>query len=272
MTGVQRLGLIGAGGMATTVLRALSEHLPAPLDHLAWLLRPGRTADAELAGRLARTVALHTDLAAFLADRPNLVVECAGHEAVRRHGVAVLASGADLVVASSGALTDDALRAALEDAARRGGASLVVPAGAVGGLDVLAAARLSGLHDVTYAGRKPPLAWRGTPAEDLVDLSSLREAATFFAGSAREAASRFPQNANVAATVALAGLGMDRTRVHLIADPAITRNVHEITVRSAAVDATMVIEGRPSPANAKTSLTAGFSVAAEVLARAARPL
>jgi aspartate dehydrogenase len=272
---MRRLGIIGAGGMAETLLQALAEGLPAPLEAVA-ILASARSAEKARAlldrfgARLAGRLLVETDRAAFLATRPDVVAECAGHGAVREHGAAVLEAGAELIVISIGALADDALRLALEEAATRGGSRLVLPSGAVGGIDVLGAAQLSGLEEVTYTGRKPPLAWKGTPAEALLDLGALTEPAVFFEGSAREAAMRYPQNANVAATVALAGAGFDATRVRLVADPSITRNLHEVSVRSAAAEFSIRLEGRPSAANPKTSLTAGYSMAREVLNRARR--
>lgn len=269
---MNRLGLIGAGGMAATVLEALAARLPAPLALLTILVRPGGEAKAAAlaaAHAVAEQAVIRSDIAAFLADAPDVVAECAGHAAVRAHGAAVLAAGCDLVVISVGALADDDLHRRLDAAAAASGAQLVLPPGAVGGIDVLAAARLSGLEEVTYIGRKPPAAWRGTPAEALVDLGALAGPAVFFDGTAREAARDYPQNANVAAAVALAAGGFDTTRVRLVADPGITRNVHEVSVRSACADFTIRLEGRPSPANPKTSLTAGYSVARALLQRAA---
>lgn len=270
---MRRLGLIGAGGMVATILSALADNLHAPLDHLCLLVPPGSEARAEAflaehGAGVANVFAVHTAVAALLTGAPDLVAECAGHAAVRQHGAAVLEGGCDLVVISTGALADDALRSALEAAARRGDARLILSAGAVGGVDALVAARLSGLEEVTYTGRKPPTAWRGTRAERLLDLEGLTGATIFFDGTARDAARDYPQNANVAATLALAGAGFDATRVRLVADPTAIRNVHEVTVRSACTDFTIRLEGRPSPANPKTSLTAGFSVAREVLNRA----
>ena len=204
---MRHLGLIGAGGMAETLLDALAQSLPAPLEQLS-LLSTGSPRAAELVARfgkgIAHRTAVHQSLEAMLADGAEVVAECAGHGAVRQHGAAVLAAGRELVVISSGALADDALRASLEDAMRRGGGRLSLPAGAVGGIDVLAAARLSGLESVTYTGRKPPRAWKGTQAERAIDLESLSEPSVFFEGSAREAATLYPQNANVAATIAMA--------------------------------------------------------------------
>jgi aspartate dehydrogenase len=269
---LRRLGMIGAGGMADTVLTAVAASLPNPLQHFGALVRPGAQESAlalldRIGPKLALSRSVHTDMAALLADAPDAIVECAGHSAIRQHGEAVLGGGCDFIVISVGALADDALRATLLSAAERYGARLVLPAGAVGGLDALGAARLSGLRTVTYTGRKPPAAWRGTPAEHLLDLDSLSAPAVFFDGTARQAATDYPRNANVAAAVAIAGLGFDATTVRLIADPTAARNVHEISVRAGCGDFDMQFEGRPSPNNPKTSLMAGFSVAREILNR-----
>jgi aspartate dehydrogenase len=272
---MRHLGIIGAGGMTETLLQALAHGLPAPLERVT-ILSSARSAEKArgLLGRfgpaLAARCGVETDRAAFLAAKPDVVAECAGHGAVREHGAAVLEAGAELIVISIGALADAALHAALEAAATRGGTRLVLPPGAVGGLDALGAAKLSGLEEVTYTGRKPPPAWKGTPAEALLDLTALTGPAVFFEGPAREAAARYPQNANVAAAVALAGMGFDATRVRLVADRGITRNLHEVSVRSSAADFVIRLEGRPSPANPKTSLTAGYSMAREVLNRVRR--
>jgi len=264
-----KLGLIGAGGMAATLLEALAAHAPRPLDHLAVLVRDRTKGEALLAahGELARVASIHADLDGMLHAGAGVVCECAGHGAVREHGAAVLEAGRDLILASTGALADDALLLALRAAATRGGAQILLPAGAVGGLDALAAARLRGTPRVTYVGRKPPGAWRGTKAEGLMDLGALTAPATFYEGSARDAARDFPQNANVAATIALAGVGFEATRVKLVADPGIARNLHELEVESEAVRFHIRLEGVPSPANPKTSLTAGLSMARAVLNR-----
>ena len=264
-----KLGLIGAGGMAATMLQALAAHLPRPLDHLAVLVRDAGKGEALLAahGAIATVGSVHTDLSGLLHTGAGMVAECAGHAAVREHGAAVLEAGRDLIVASTGALAEQVLFDALRAAATRGGAQILLPAGAVGGLDALAAARLRGTPRVTYIGRTPPGAWRGTKAEALLDLGGLTAPATFYEGSARAAARDFPQNANVAATVALAGVGFEATRVKLVADPTIARNLHELEVDSDAVRFSIRLEGVPSPANPKTSLTAGLSMARAVLNR-----
>jgi aspartate dehydrogenase len=272
MTTRTRLGIIGCGGIAELVLTTLAREIAGPFVQLSLLVKEQSRARAQALletckDDIALSSAIHTEISAFLADQPDVVAECASHSAVRDFGPAILESGRDLIVISIGALSNDVLRQKLTRAAKAGGARLVLPPGAIGGIDALAAARLSGLESVVYTGRKPPLAWRGTPAERLVALDALTDATVFFEGSARKAAEDYPFNANVAAALALAGIGFDATKVRLVADPAIKRNVHEFAVSAGCGDFSVRLEGRPSPANPKTSLMAGYSVARELLNR-----
>ena len=139
----------------------------------------------------------------LINNKPNLVVECAGHEAVTEHIAQVLSAGFDTVVASVGALADAALADSLYDAAHKGMSRLIIPEGAIGGVDLLASLKKHRKLDVSYRGIKPPAAWSGTLAANLMDLDHLSEETVIFSGSAREAASNYPKNANVAATIAL---------------------------------------------------------------------
>lgn len=268
----QCVAIIGLGAIAQDLVQILCTHEARP-DEICVLVHAGRE-DAALAtltgliGEGETDYAVVTDLSALLAAEPDVVVECAGHGAVAQYAADVLAAGVDFVAASVGALADADLDTKLRQAATESGAQIVLPAGAIGGIDALAAARLSGLREVTYTGRKPPAAWMGSPAEKVVDLSSLAEAHTFFEGTAREAATQYPKNANVAATLALAGLGMDETQVRLIADPAATTNSHEYSVASEAVDYSMTLTAKPAPRNPKTSASTVYSIARAVLNRA----
>ena len=265
----QRIGVIGYGAIASLALDCMARELTAPLDAVICLARETGLARAnamlDRAGpRLAHRSSVVSSLDAFLDARPDLVIEAAGHGALRACGPGLIGAGHDLLVTSVGALADADLHAALNAAAINGGA-LILSSGAIGGLDLLTAAKLSGGLIVTYTSRKPPRAWRGTKAETLLDLDALAKEAIFYEGDARGAATDYPQNANVAATLALHGAGFEATRVRLVADPAARGNVHEIRIASACADITLNIEGRASPDNPKTSLTTAYSVAAQAL-------
>ncbi|MDB5798860.1 MAG: aspartate dehydrogenase [Paucimonas sp.] len=251
-----RIGIIGFGAIGQTLYRLIGEHVPAVV--VAGVMdRADRL--QELRSQLPGMLVV-SDVDSLLAQKPALVIECAGHAVLQQTGPAVLEAGADLLVASVGALADPVLEKLLADAAASGGARVHIPAGALGGLDVLGAARFAGLDSVTYISNKAPRAWKGTPAEGMVDLDNLTEATVFFTGDARTAALMFPQNANVAAATALAGLGFERTRVMLTADPAATGNRHRIQARGAFGEIDVTILGKTLPENPKTSMLAPYSL------------
>lgn len=258
------LGLIGYGTIAATLAQLLAEH-GLRAERITVLTRAGRE-DAAREALAGHAVEVVTDAPALIAARPDIVVECAGHGAVSAHVAPVLAAGLDVALASVGALADAGLHDALLSAAGDGGARLILPAGAVGGTDLLAALAPAGGLEVTYTGTKPPAAWKGTPAETLLDLDALTEPAVFFEGNARSAAAQFPKNANVAATLALAGAGFEATRARLVADPAAPDNIHEYEVISPVARYSMRIENLAS-GNASTSLSTVYSLRREIANR-----
>ncbi len=210
------------------------------------------------------------DSVAALPDDVDLFVDCAGHQALRQHGPEALRSGTDVLTVSVGALADAGLAAELEEAADDGDTRLHLVSGAIGALDCLAAANVGAIENVTYTGRKPPRGWRGSPAEEKLDLDNLESAAVHFDGTAREAATRYPKNANVAAAVAIAGVGFDATSVRLIADPGVSANIHEVRCSGDFGSFEFRIEGRALPDNPKSSALAAMSVISHLDARSRR--
>jgi aspartate dehydrogenase len=256
------VGLIGCGGIAQDVVTALRANAGDGVTIVGALVRPGRGGAARdpLEG-----IEIVERLDALLARKPAIVAEVAGQPAVVEHCERVLRSGTDCLIISVGALADAKLLARLKTAAQEGKSRILLPAGAIGGIDAIAAMRVAGLTSVRYRSRKPPAAWRGSPAEKVADLAALRERTVLYRGTAGEAALRYPQNANVAAAVALAGLGFDATEVELVADPAAPGNVHEIEAEGAAGRFAIALEGKPSRSNPKTSALAAMSVARALL-------
>ncbi|MDX2142067.1 MAG: aspartate dehydrogenase [Rhodospirillaceae bacterium] len=224
--------------------------------------------DLEIVGALTRSTEkapagaypLTHSLSHLFGWHPDLVIECASHSAVIEYGPSILSSGVDLIIISAGSLSDDTLYDCLMRASRRGGGQLKVAAGALPGIEALVAARLGGLATVKLLTSKPPNAWKGTPADQAFDLLSLKSATTIFSGTAREAAHKYPKNANVAAIAALAGIGFDRTQVALVADPGLTQNTHRLDAAGSFGKMHVVIEANPSPKNPKTSLIAALSL------------
>lgn len=256
--------LIGYGAIAQEVLKHIQPGEDANIA--AILVRPGRVDEvrAAVAGRDIEVVSSFDKLTVS----PQLVAECAGHAGVREYGADALRRGMDFLVISIGVLADATLYDQLVEAARDGGAKLVLAAGAVAGADALAAARVGGLSKVTYTSRKPPGAWKGTPAEQVCDLDTVTAETTLYQGKADEAATNYPQNANVAATLALAGAGFARTDVRLVADPSAGGNIHQIQAEGAFGAVDIEIRGKPLPDNPKTSTLAAHSVVAEIRRRA----
>lgn len=254
----RRIGLIGFGAIARAATAAVRDDPDcADIEVSAVLLRRGR----EPTGPLPPGCRVVHDVDDLVDLAPSGVFECASHEAVRTYAEAVLATGTDLSLISIGALTDIALLGTLKWTAAARGARLSILPGAIPGIEALSAARLAGLERVIHTVSKPPVSWRGTAAEDALDIGGMNTATVIYDGPAHNAASRFPSNANSTAAIALAGIGFERTRTVLIADPSISMNVHRLEVQGDFGNMLMEVEGRSLPGHPKTSSLAALSVA-----------
>lgn len=240
----QNVTLIGFGAIGRTLFARMQNHPSVRITHI--VVSEAYVADARAAAGQALVVSQ-------VPHDSHLVIECAGHHALSEHVLPALARGTECAVLSIGALSEPGLPEQLAQAAARGKTQVHLLSGAIGGVDAIAAARIAGLDSVIYTGRKPPAGWRGTPAESVVNLDALKEPTVILQSTAREAARLYPKNANVAATISLAGLGLDATQVCLIADPTVTDNIHHIDVRGAFGEMQITMRGKPLPDNPKTS-------------------
>jgi aspartate dehydrogenase len=253
-----RVALLGGG----TIARLVLERRPPGIEIVALCGRSAASRGERLAREFGVPYVIGRD--ALVAARPAAVVEAASHEAVREHLVPLLDAGISVVVLSAGALADEGLRERAERAAAASGALFYVPSGGIGGLDALKTACVAGVDEVSIQVAKPPAAWKGIAYVERLglDLDRLAGPTTLFEGPARAGVPHFPQNVNIAAVLSLAGIGMDRTRLKVVADPGLALNTHTIRVSGSAGRMTVVLENVPAPENPKTSWLACYSTLA----------
>jgi aspartate dehydrogenase len=261
-----RIAIAGFGAIGKVVTQRLDQGIEG-LALTAVAARDVPRAEAAMAGLLRPVPVVPLPR---LWENADVVVECAPAAVLRELAEPALGNGRIVVVLSCGALLDNF---DLVDLARRHGGRIVVPSGALLGLDAVIAAAEGGIASVAMITRKPPQGLVGAPylVAHNVDITGLTEPRCVFSGTAREAARGFPANVNVAAALALAGIGPDRTTVEIWADPTVTRNIHRIEVESEAARLSMQIENVPSAENPRTGRLTALSVIAG-LKKLASPL
>ena len=236
------IGLIGAGAIGQFLLKHAKDHSDLRITSI--LVR-----DKVKYHHLeeAYNVKLYTELNEFLKSDIDIVVEAANVEAVKTYLNAVL-DVKDMMVISIGAFSDTSLLESVSTSKHK----LYLPSGAVGGLDLIQNVNtLNHLSSVTLTTTKP--------ASSLVD-DELSEPTVVFEGAAKDAIDKFPKNMNVSIILSLAGLGIEKTKVRLVADPNATENVHHVYVTGEFGEATIEVKNHPLKVNPKTSALAALSV------------
>jgi aspartate dehydrogenase len=255
--GELRVALAGCGAIGRVVAARLDRGIPG-LRLVAVSARDVERAQARMAALSAPVPVLPLDELAGAAD---IVVESAPAAVFREIAEPALRAGRILVPASVGAL----LRHwDLVGLAEESGARIVVPTGALLGLDAVRAAAEGEIREVRMVTRKPPAGLAGAPylVEHGIDVTGLTAPLKVFEGTAREGAAGFPANVNVAAALSLAGPGPDRTRLEIWADPGVERNIHKIVVEADSARFSMQIENVPSEDNPRTGKITALSVIA----------
>jgi len=261
-----RIVLIGWGAIGQRVAQLLAEKGPATAKIIAVAVSDSNRARPAFPEG-AKALDNPADLSPNSAD---LVIEVASREAVSTWAAAALTAAPKFVVASTSAFVDDAFGAQLTDLAAKADSQVIVPSGALAGIDALVSAGILDLSQVSHRVIKPSKAWKGTEAEDLCDLDALSAPFEFCRGSARNIAQRFPKNANVAIISAMAGLGLDNTEVRLVADPNACRNVHHIIAEGAFGCMETRVENKALASNPKSSELTALSVFNVILRESSR--
>jgi aspartate dehydrogenase len=246
---LRHIGIIGFGAIARDLCGCLMRS-GGPALRVTVLLR----ADSASKLSLPPGVGVVSSVSDLVEAGPDIVVEAAGHQAVHQYGLEIVSAGIPLILTSTGALESEALVEALDLAARKAGTAWSVPSGAIGGIDYARTLRFAKNPSIRYTSRKPIAAWESELDALGVVATSIQGEFVLFEGSAAEAALRYPRNLNVAATLALAGIGMEKTRVRVVADSTASMNTHEIDFESEFGRARLMFENSPSPDNPKTSM------------------
>ncbi|WP_424812177.1 aspartate dehydrogenase [Roseococcus sp. YIM B11640] len=251
------VGIAGLGAIGLHLARALDQGVDG-LRLVAVSAKDQAKAAANVAGFKAKPAIVPV---AQLAELADIVVEAAPAAIFEEVATAAIGKGRIFVPSSVGALLP---RMHLVELAKKTGARIVVPTGALLGLDAVRAAAEGNVASVTIETRKPPRGLVGAPYLEInkIDLSDVQKPQRIFEGNAFDAAQGFPANVNVAAALALAGIGPERTMVEIWADPTVTRNTHTIRVESAEVRLTMTIENVPSEENPRTGKITPLSIVA----------
>lgn len=254
-----KIGLIGCGNIGKTIVEYVSKRPEK------FRVKCVFDVDLKKAKELSEKIDSHPgvveDILRLLEADVDVVVEAASQDAVRDYAVRILDAGKNLMVMSVGALLDDKLLEKIREASRRNNCVVYLPSGALCGLDGLKSASAAGLKEVHLTTRKPPKAFDGVKyvKDRGIKLDSIKKPVVIYDGLAREAVKLLPQNINVCAVLSLVGVGADKTKVTVIADPTVERNVHEVFVRGDFGEFRVETSNNPLPENPKTSYLAALS-------------
>jgi aspartate dehydrogenase len=264
---VKKIALIGYGAIGRSIVDRIIRFPIPGVQLVAVMMRRSQLGGPDFG--VPNGVLATDNLGETLNTGADTIIEAAGQGAVKACGHMILGNGREFMVLSVGALAHDELRESLTREAIRGGGRIGIPSGALAGFDGLMAMREIGLTSVTYRATKPVEAWRGTSADFGKTLDQIRESTVIFSGSAKDAAIGFPKNANLAVAVAIAGVGLERTKVELVADPNTRSNVGHLVARGAKSELVVTVTNSGFESNPKSSQITGLSVISALSNRSA---
>ena len=255
---MKKIGLLGCGAIGTQIALAIdSGKISAVLTHV---YDDSKDASFKLVQKLKNKPEIVENFHLLSSHPVDIVVEAASQNAVRDAALSVLQNKRDLMIMSVGALLDESIYDVLSDACKDFKKTIYLPSGAIGGLDAIKSVK-DELESVSITTTKNPRSLKGAKFFETsdIDLDSINTNTIIFKGTAKQAVSLFPANINVAALLSLSGIGSEKTKVTIVADPNTDKNTHHIEASGKFGKMTFTIENFPDPTNPKTSRLATLS-------------
>jgi len=255
---MKRIGLLGCGSIGTQIALAIdSGKINAVLTHV---YDESKDASNTLVKKLNKKPEIVANPHLLSSNPVDIVVEAASQDAVKDVGLSVLQNKKDLMIMSVGALLDESIYEILSDACKDFKKTIYLPSGAIAGLDGIKSVK-NELDSISITTTKHPRSLKGARFFETsdIDIESISSRTIIFEGPAKEAVSLFPANINVAALLSLSGIGSEKTKVTIVADPNTDKNTHHIEAEGKFGKMTFTIENFPDPNNPKTSRLAILS-------------
>lgn len=253
-----KIGIIGCGAIGGFIARTCQERFSDKIEIVGVCDIVKSKSESLVKSLKKKTEILEID---ELINKSDLVVEAASKDVSASIAEKAVSIGKSAMIMSVGGLLG---RRDLFDLAEKKGAEIILPSGALCGLDGLKSASTAGIKNVILTTRKSKRGLEGAPflIKNKIDLEKIDKETVLFEGNAREAIEGFPKNVNVAALLSLAGIGPEKTRVKIIYSPSIERNIHEVEVIGDFGKFSARTENVPFPENPKTSFLAALSAIA----------
>ena len=258
----KRVGIIGYGSIGKEIIEATRRH-EIPNARIVALFDKESTVFNSVdydTGELH----LFSDFDEFynskIYSNIDIILECASKGAVKEYGKKIIKSKKDLIVLSVGAFSDEGYLRELQNLLKLNNTRILIPTGAIAGLDSIRSVKKY-LNTVTIVTTKNPKSLVGAPyfKSSKIRIDEISKETVLFEGNAADAIELFPANVNVAVSIALAGIGLVKTQVKIVADPTLSVNKHEIVGEGAFGKLHIVVQNIPSPSNPRTSYLASLS-------------
>lgn len=259
-----KVGLIGCGTIGSIIAKSIEEGKCGKISLIA-IHDKYLEKSKILAQKMENKPKVINDIEQLINIKDiTMIIETAHPNVVEKYAQKILESGKDLMIMSTGAFVDNKLKNKIYKIAKEKDKKIYIPSGAIAGIDGLKSASIGKIEKVELTTTKHPKSLKGAPYLKLnkISIDNIEKSKLIYEGSAKEACVSFPKNVNVAAILSLAGIGPEKTKVRIVADPNITSNTHHIKIIGEFGKLTITAENVPSVTNPKTSYLAMLSAIA----------